>query len=39
MDLIPNFSTETWVLLATSLVFLYLMRISKLWESQLIKST
>uniref|UniRef100_A0A3Q2HUL6 Cytochrome P450 3A n=1 Tax=Equus caballus TaxID=9796 RepID=A0A3Q2HUL6_HORSE len=24
MDLIPNFSTETWVLLATSLVFLYL---------------
>jgi hypothetical protein len=24
MDLIPNFSIETWVLLATSLVLLYL---------------
>uniref|UniRef100_A0A8D1AIM7 unspecific monooxygenase n=1 Tax=Sus scrofa TaxID=9823 RepID=A0A8D1AIM7_PIG len=24
MDLIPGFSTETWVLLATSLVLLYL---------------
>ncbi|WP_213032628.1 hypothetical protein, partial [Acinetobacter baumannii] len=24
MDLIPSFSTETWVLLATSLVLLYL---------------
>jgi hypothetical protein len=24
MDLIPNFSIETWILLATSLVLLYL---------------
>uniref|UniRef100_A0A671DW93 Uncharacterized protein n=1 Tax=Rhinolophus ferrumequinum TaxID=59479 RepID=A0A671DW93_RHIFE len=32
MDLIPSFSTETWLLLATSLVLLYLIRISKSWK-------
>uniref|UniRef100_A0A8C0D6N4 Uncharacterized protein n=1 Tax=Balaenoptera musculus TaxID=9771 RepID=A0A8C0D6N4_BALMU len=34
MDLIPSFSTETWVLLATILVLLYIMRISKSLKSQ-----
>uniref|UniRef100_A0A2K6G7G1 Cytochrome P450 family 3 subfamily A member 5 n=1 Tax=Propithecus coquereli TaxID=379532 RepID=A0A2K6G7G1_PROCO len=33
MDLIPDFALETWVLLATSLVLLYLTRISKSWKS------
>ncbi|PNJ12148.1 CYP3A5 isoform 14 [Pongo abelii] len=39
MDLIPNLAVETWLLLAVSLVLLYLMRIPKSGKSPLTKQT
>ncbi|PNI89741.1 CYP3A5 isoform 15 [Pan troglodytes] len=39
MDLIPNLAVETWLLLAVSLVLLYLMRVPKSAKSPLTKQT